>query len=87
MCQNLIAESVRVPNGFAITAEAYRYVLEHNKAWQPMNIPTGIPLVYELDEDMKPVRHYYPGDAERVRKVMQASAIQVSLENHMEDRL
>lgn len=39
-----------------------------------MNIPTGIPLVYELDEDMKPVRHYYLGDAERVRTAMQASA-------------
>jgi pyruvate,water dikinase len=33
MYQNLTAEGVRVPNGFAITAEAYRYVLDHNKAW------------------------------------------------------
>ena len=33
MYQNLTAEGVRVPNGFAVTAEAYRYVLEHNKAW------------------------------------------------------
>lgn len=31
-----------------------------------MNIPTGIPLVYELDEDLKPIRHYYLGDAESV---------------------
>ena len=29
-----------------------------------INIPTGIPLVYELDEDMKPIRHYYLGNAE-----------------------
>jgi 2,3-bisphosphoglycerate-dependent phosphoglycerate mutase len=29
-----------------------------------MNIPTGIPLVYELDEDMKPIRHYYLGNSE-----------------------
>jgi 2,3-bisphosphoglycerate-dependent phosphoglycerate mutase len=28
-----------------------------------LNIPTGIPLVYEFDEDMKPVRHYYLGDS------------------------
>ncbi|MFN7980339.1 MAG: 2,3-diphosphoglycerate-dependent phosphoglycerate mutase [Vicinamibacterales bacterium] len=28
-----------------------------------LNIPTGIPLVYELDEDLKPIRHYYLGDA------------------------
>ncbi len=27
-----------------------------------LNIPTGIPLVYELDEQLKPVRHYYLGD-------------------------
>ena len=32
-----------------------------------LNIPTGIPLVYELDEDLKPIRHYYLGDAERVQ--------------------
>ncbi len=28
-----------------------------------LNIPTGIPLVYELDDDLKPIRHYYLGDA------------------------
>ena len=27
-----------------------------------LNIPTGIPLVYELDDDLKPLRHYYLGD-------------------------
>jgi len=27
-----------------------------------LNIPTGIPLIYELDEDLKPIRHYYLGD-------------------------
>ena len=29
-----------------------------------LNIPTGIPLVYELDADLRPIRHYYLGDAE-----------------------
>jgi 2,3-bisphosphoglycerate-dependent phosphoglycerate mutase len=29
-----------------------------------LNIPTGIPLVYELDENLKPMRHYYLGDPE-----------------------
>src|SRR5713226_5209234 len=29
-----------------------------------LNIPTGIPLVYELHEDLKPIRHYYLGDPE-----------------------
>ena len=28
-----------------------------------LNIPNGIPLVYELDADLKPIRHYYLGDA------------------------
>jgi 2,3-bisphosphoglycerate-dependent phosphoglycerate mutase len=28
-----------------------------------LNIPTGIPLVYELDDDLKPIKHYYLGDA------------------------
>jgi pyruvate,water dikinase len=37
MYQNLTTEGVRVPNGFAVTAEAYRYVLEHNHAWQPLH--------------------------------------------------
>jgi 2,3-bisphosphoglycerate-dependent phosphoglycerate mutase len=35
-----------------------------------LNIPTGIPLVYEMDEDLKPLAHYYLGDAERVRKAI-----------------
>lgn len=34
-----------------------------------LNIPTGIPLVYELDEDLKPIRHDYLGDAEGVKEV------------------
>jgi len=37
MYRNLTAEGVRVPNGFAITAEAYRYVLESNNAWQSLH--------------------------------------------------
>jgi pyruvate,water dikinase len=37
MYQNLTAEGVLVPNGFAVTAEAYRYVLEHNKAWPSLH--------------------------------------------------
>ena len=33
-----------------------------------LNIPTGIPLVYELDDDLRPLRHYYLGDAEAAQK-------------------
>jgi len=31
-----------------------------------LNIPTGFPLVYELDDDLHPVRHYYLGDPEEI---------------------
>ena len=41
-----------------------------------LNIPTGIPLVYELDELLKPIRHYYLGDAEAVAKAAAAVAAQ-----------
>jgi len=43
-----------------------------------MNIPTGMPLVYELDKDLKPLKHYYLGDPEQVEKAMQAVAQQGS---------
>jgi len=41
-----------------------------------LNIPTGIPLVYELDKDMHPLRHFYLGDPEAVRKAAEAVANQ-----------
>lgn len=41
-----------------------------------LNIPTGVPLVYELDRDLKPLRHYYLGDPEAVRKAAEAVARQ-----------
>jgi 2,3-bisphosphoglycerate-dependent phosphoglycerate mutase len=41
-----------------------------------LNIPTGIPLVYEFDDDMNPITHYYLGDPEAVAKAAQAVANQ-----------
>jgi len=41
-----------------------------------LNIPTGMPLVYELDETLKPIRNYYLGDEEKVKKAMEAVAKQ-----------
>jgi 2,3-bisphosphoglycerate-dependent phosphoglycerate mutase len=41
-----------------------------------LNIPNGIPLVYELDADLKPIRHYYLGDAETAAKAAAAVASQ-----------
>lgn len=41
-----------------------------------LNIPTAMPLVYELDKDLKPVKHYYLGDPEAVAKAMASVANQ-----------
>ena len=41
-----------------------------------LNIPTGVPLVYELDADLKPLRHYYLGDQEAIAAAMAAVASQ-----------
>jgi 2,3-bisphosphoglycerate-dependent phosphoglycerate mutase len=41
-----------------------------------LNIPTGIPLIYELDKSLKPINHYYLGNAEEVAKAMNAVANQ-----------
>jgi 2,3-bisphosphoglycerate-dependent phosphoglycerate mutase len=41
-----------------------------------LNIPTGIPLVYELDSDLRPIKHYYLGNEEEVRKAEEAVAKQ-----------
>ena len=41
-----------------------------------LNIPTGIPLVYELDDDLKPIKHYYLGDQESIKKAADAVANQ-----------
>ncbi|HSB17775.1 MAG TPA: 2,3-diphosphoglycerate-dependent phosphoglycerate mutase [Bryobacteraceae bacterium] len=41
-----------------------------------LNIPTGMPLVYELDADLKPIRSYYLGDPEKVKAAMEAVASQ-----------
>ncbi len=41
-----------------------------------LNIPTGLPLVYELTDDLKPIKNYYLGDPEDVKKAMEAVANQ-----------
>ena len=41
-----------------------------------LNIPTGQPLVYELDSELKPIRHYYLGDPDAINAAMQAVANQ-----------
>jgi 2,3-bisphosphoglycerate-dependent phosphoglycerate mutase len=41
-----------------------------------LNIPTGVPLVYELDENLCALKHYYLGDPEEIKKLMDAVANQ-----------
>ncbi len=41
-----------------------------------LNIPTGVPLVYELDDDMVPRRHYYLGDPDEIARQIEAVANQ-----------
>jgi 2,3-bisphosphoglycerate-dependent phosphoglycerate mutase len=43
-----------------------------------LNIPTGIPLVYELTDRLTPIRHYYLGDPEAARRAAEAVARQAS---------
>ncbi len=46
-----------------------------------LNIPTGIPLVYELSENLKPIKHYYLGDEEKIRKAIESVAAQGKAKN------
>ena len=41
-----------------------------------LNIPNGQPLVYELDADLKPIKHYYLGDQEAIAAALAAVANQ-----------
>ncbi|MCX5699863.1 MAG: 2,3-diphosphoglycerate-dependent phosphoglycerate mutase [Candidatus Omnitrophica bacterium] len=44
-----------------------------------LNIPTGLPLVYELNDNLKPVKSYYLGDPEQVKQAMEAVSNQGKL--------
>ncbi len=46
-----------------------------------INIPTGIPLVYELDEQLQTIRHYYLGNEVDIQDAIQAIASQTSVKN------
>ena len=41
-----------------------------------LNIPTGVPLVYDLDDSLKPLKNYYLGDQEEIRKAIDSVANQ-----------
>ncbi|NYT01413.1 MAG: 2,3-diphosphoglycerate-dependent phosphoglycerate mutase [Methanosarcinales archaeon] len=42
-----------------------------------LNIPTAVPLVYELDEELQPVDHYYLGEQEKIERAIQAEAREI----------
>jgi 2,3-bisphosphoglycerate-dependent phosphoglycerate mutase len=67
--RDTIAPSIRAGKQVVIAAHGnslralVKYLDEVSEsAIVELNIPTGIPLVYELDDDLKPLRHYYLGD-------------------------
>ena len=41
-----------------------------------LNIPTGVPLIYELNDELEPISHYYLGDQEEIQKAIEAVASQ-----------
>ncbi|MFP5239484.1 MAG: 2,3-diphosphoglycerate-dependent phosphoglycerate mutase [Acidobacteriota bacterium] len=47
-----------------------------DEAITKLNIPTGVPLVYELDEALKPIKHYYLGDPDEIARQIEAVASQ-----------
>ncbi len=81
--ENTIAPEVKKGKKVIITAHgnSLRALVKYldnvsEKDILELNIPTAMPLVYELDANLKPIRHYYLGDAEEVAKAMAAVANQ-----------
>jgi 2,3-bisphosphoglycerate-dependent phosphoglycerate mutase len=50
----------------------------HDDEITGLNIPTGFPLVYELDDDLHPIRHYYLGDPDEIRRATASVADQAT---------
>jgi len=63
---------VIVAHGNSLRALVKYLDLLSDKEITDLNIPTGIPLVYELNRDLTPVKHYYLGDPEEVSKATSA---------------
>jgi 2,3-bisphosphoglycerate-dependent phosphoglycerate mutase len=81
--ESTIAPAVRSGKRVLMAAHgnSMRALVKHldgisDEAIVKLNIPTGIPLVYELDESLKPARHYYLGDPEEVARRVASVAAQ-----------
>ncbi|MBC8344364.1 MAG: 2,3-diphosphoglycerate-dependent phosphoglycerate mutase [Bacteroidetes bacterium] len=75
--ENVITPDIREGKKLLISAHgnslrAIVKILDHisDEDIMELNIPTGIPLVYELDDNLKPIKHYYLGDAEEIEKAI-----------------
>ena len=80
-----IAPQIRAPKRVLITAHgnSLRALVKYldnisDQDIVELNIPTGIPLVYELGDDLKPLRHYYLGDPEAAKRAADAVAKQAA---------
>ncbi len=80
-----IAPEIRAGRRLLIAAHgnSLRALVKHldgisDEAIVELNIPTGIPLVYELDGDLRPIRHAYLGDPEAVRRAAEKVAAQAT---------
>ena len=83
--EETIAPAVRAGKRVLVAAHgnSLRALVKHldgisDDAIVKLNIPTGIPLVYELDDDLKPIRHHYLGDPDAARRAAEAVAKQAS---------
>ena len=78
-CEPAIKASKRIV--IAAHGNSIRALIKHldgisDEAIVNLNIPNGIPLVYELDANLKPIKHYYLGDAEAAAKAAASVAAQ-----------
>jgi 2,3-bisphosphoglycerate-dependent phosphoglycerate mutase len=80
---DVIVPDIRAGKKVVIAAHgnSLRALVKHLDEMTPdeimgLNIPTGVPLVYELDENMKPTKSFYLGDADEAAKKAAAVAAQ-----------
>jgi len=81
--QDVIAPSIKAGKKVIIAAHgnSLRALVKYldgisDKEIVELNIPTGVPLVYELDDKLEPIRHYYLGDQAEIAAKMNAVAAQ-----------
>ena len=79
----MIAPDIKAGKKTLIVAHgnSLRALIMHLEQMSPeeilkLNIPTGQPLVYELDENLRPIKHYYLGDQEAIAAAVAAVAAQ-----------